>query len=172
MDYRGVEKTIGGWKRKTKKLIRFQTQHYDPNCCKIPENNVFKFITVSDNKWKTQSCGPGLNGVCFSLLPSCRDPTHWPPSVCLRDRGPVVPCRSVLRTVLCDLPASGKHPTASEACHPGSAVRLDLLLHLDLPSSARLEQIHYKQDRDHLRAWLVRNESFIFFVNPQRVMSF
>lgn len=91
--------------------------------------------------------------VCFSLLSSL-----WPPpAVCLRDCGPVVPGCSVLRAILCDLPASGKHPTASKACDPGSAVCLDLLLHLDLPSSAGLEQIHYKQDRNHLWAWLVRN---------------
>lgn len=71
-------------------------------------------------------------------------------AVCFRDRGPVVPRRSVLRTILRDLPASGEHPTASKARDPGSAVRLDLLLHLDLPSGAGMEQIHYKQDRNHL----------------------
>lgn len=70
--------------------------------------------------------------------------------LCLRDRGPVVPRRSLLRAILRDLPAPGEHPAASEARDPGSAVRLDLLLHLDLPSSAGLEQIHRKQDRNHL----------------------
>lgn len=71
-------------------------------------------------------------------------------AVRLRYRCSVVSGGSVLRTILRDLPASGEHPPASEACGGGAAVRLDLLLHLDLPSGVGLEQIHCEQDRNHL----------------------
>lgn len=68
----------------------------------------------------------------------------------LRDRGAVVAHRSVLRAVLRDLPTSGEHPAAGEARGHGPDVRVDLLLHLDLPSSAGLEQIQRQQDRNQL----------------------
>lgn len=71
-------------------------------------------------------------------------------AVRLRYRCAVVSGGSVLRTILRDLPASGEHPTASEACGVGPAVRLDLLLPLDLPAGVGLEQIHRKQDWNHL----------------------
>lgn len=87
-------------------------------------------------------------GVFATVVPLCSYTLTF--CFCFRDRSPVVPGCSVLRAVLCNLPTSGEHPTASQACSPGSAVCLDLLLHLDLPSSAGLEQIHCKQDRNHL----------------------
>lgn len=78
-----------------------------------------------------------------------------------RDRGTVVSCCSVLWAFLCDLSTSWQHQTASKTCRHWSAVCLDLLLHLDLPSSAGLEQIHCQQDRNHVWARLVRNKFII-----------
>lgn len=119
-------------------------------------------ITWSINTWKHISVVFKVNSRAFLTWSWC-----WP-AVCLRDRGTVVSCCSLLRAILCDLPTSGEHPTASKACSHWSAVCVDLLLHLDLPSSAGLEQIHYKQDRNYLWARLVSSEQFYLPSNSCR----
>ena len=128
------------------------------------ERIVFRCVTVWWQIKKTalifivnKKVIPGVEVFLLLLFPHCVS-THWPPAVCLRDRSPVVSGRSVLRAVFRDLPPAGEHPAAGEARRPGAAVRLELLLHLDLPSGAGLEQIHREQDWNNLWARLVRNQ--------------
>lgn len=88
----------------------------------------------------------------YTALGSCTHATVTDLTVCLRNCCPVVFGHSVLRTILRDLSTSGQHSTASQTRRHGSALCLDLFLHLDLPAGAGLEQIYRQQDWDNLRA--------------------
>ena len=67
----------------------------------------------------------------------------------------MVPGRAVVRALLCDLPPPGECASAGQALDAGPPLRLDVLLRMDLPARAGLEQLHCQQDRNHLRAELV-----------------
>ncbi len=85
--------------------------------------------------------------------------------------------RPGVRAFLRHLSAAGEHPAARQTRGSGSAVCLELLLHLDHSSGPGLEQLHRQQDRHHLRTQLVRSANtrlshpFNHYTNAERLIT-
>lgn len=77
-----------------------------------------------------------------------------------RDCGSVVFSNLGIRAFFCDLSSSEKCPAGRQACSYGSCFCLDLLFHLDNPTSSGLEQLHSQQNWHYLWTQLVSSKYY------------
>lgn len=77
-----------------------------------------------------------------------------------RDCGFVVFSNLGIRAFFCDLSSSEKCPARRQACSYGSCFCLDILFHLDNPTSSGLEQLYSQQNWHYLWTQLVSSKYY------------
>lgn len=123
------------------KWLIFWKARWNMNSVKVMQNFCFHFLlNVSTGTYYISGTVTVIMGVPFWFF---------------RDCGFVVFSNLGIWALLCDLSSSEKCPAGRQARSYGACFCLDLLLHLDNPSSTWLEQLYSQQNWHHLWTQLV-----------------